>query len=185
MNANQIEVTKEEEEAMDALCRLATGRPMLEINPTTQDILNNLAIPTPEPTPDIPTIINTICTQLQLLSTVISKGAGEGNSHKGEAVGTDVPSLQECVSTTLQQAKWFEEKVEESIKELADDMDFSYAINSEVEDWFNNSFSLDDHVDIAAEIESKVEDIVERMVEDRLEEVVAEKLRDASIRISF
>ena len=64
-------------------------------------------------------------------------------------------------------------------------MDFSYAINSEVEDWFNNSFSLDDHVDIAAEVESKLEDIVERMVEDKLQEVVEEKLRDASISISF
>lgn len=161
-----------------------------QVNPTkpTKEEWVNYIPPTPEPTPETPdvaTIINTICTQLQLLSTVISKGAGEGNSHKGEAVGTDVPSLQECVSTTLQQAEWLEEKIKERVEELVDDMDFSYAVNNEVEDWFCNSFSLDDHVDIAAEVESKLEDIVERMVEDKLQEVVEEKLRDASISISF
>jgi hypothetical protein len=48
---NNIPVTKEEDEAMDALSRLATGRPLLDITPTTQDALNNLAIPQPAPTP--------------------------------------------------------------------------------------------------------------------------------------
>ena len=69
---NNIPVTKEEEEAMDTLSRLATGRPLLEINPTTQDVLNNLAIPQPTP-PTLDTIINTICTQLQLLASVIKE----------------------------------------------------------------------------------------------------------------
>ena len=183
---NNIEVTKEEEEAMDALCRLATGRPMLEINPTTQDILNNLAIPQPtEPSPEaiIEEMVSQFSLKLKLLlTTVINQTKAQptqGNSHGGEAVGTDVPSLQECVDTTLQQAEWLKEMVDRKVDELLDDKDFAYEINSEVEDWFNNSFSLDDHVDIAAEVESKLEDIVERMVEDKLQEVVEEKLRVA------
>jgi hypothetical protein len=49
------------------------------------------------------------------------------------------------------------------------------------------SFSLDDHVDITAEVESKVEDIAEEMlkdiVEERLAEIVSNKLQ--SLRITF
>lgn len=173
---NQMPVTKEEEEAMDALSRLATGRPLLDITPTTQAVLNNLATPQPTPeTPDIGTIINTICAQLQLLTSVIKEK------------GTNVPSegaeksLQECVDTTLQQAEWLKEMVDRKVDELLDDKDFAYEINSEVEDWFSNSFSLDDHVDIEAEVQSKLEDIVE----ERLAELVEEKLQNASISISF
>jgi hypothetical protein len=180
---NQMPVTKEEEEAMDALSRLATGRPLLDITPTTQDVLNNLAIPQPtppSPEPDINTIINTICAQLQLLTSVISKN--QGNSHGGEA---GEKSLQECVSATLEQAEWFKEMVDKQVEELVDDKDFAYEINSEVEDWFSNSFSFDDYVDIEAEVESKVEEMLDRMVDERLAELVEEKLRSASIRINF
>ncbi len=162
---NEMPVTKEEEEAMDALCRLATGRPMLEINPTTQDILNNLA--TPQPTPDVTTIINTICEQLSLLATVI-------NQTKAQPHAED-QSLQECVSLTLQQAEWFKEMV----KEVIDDVDMEYEIDNAVESYFTNSFSLDDHVDITAEVENRIEEIVE----EQLADLVSEKLRN--LRITF
>ena len=176
---NNIPVTKEEDEAMDALSRLATGRPLLDITPTTQDALNNLAIPQPAPTPPtLETIITNICAQLQLLSSVIKEGQG---------AGTDVPSLQECVDTTLQQASWFRDMVDERAEELVDDKDFDYQIESAVESYFSNSFSLDDHVDITAEVESKVEDIAEDllkdMVEERLAEIVSNKLQN--LRITF
>jgi len=177
---NQMPVTKEEEEAMDALSRLATGRPLLDITPTTQDALNNLAIPQPTPeTPDVGTIINTICAQLQLLTSVIKE--------KGTFVPSEgaEKSLQECVDTTLQQAEWLKEMVDRKVDELLDDKDFAYEINSEVEDWFSNSFSLDDHVDIEAEVESKVEEILDRMVDERLAELVEEKLQNATINVSF
>lgn len=176
---NNIPVTKEEEEAMDALSRLGAGVPL----PTKEEWVNygveNCTPPTPE-TPDIGTIINNICAQLQLLTSVISQN--QGNSHGGEA---GEKSLQECVSTTLQQAEWFTERLHGTVQDSIDDKDFAYEINSEVEDWFSSSFSLDDHVDIEAEVESKLEDIVERIVEDRLAEVVEEKLRSANISISF
>jgi hypothetical protein len=163
---NEMPVTKEEEEAMDALCRLATGRPMLEINPTTQDILNNLAIPQPTP-PTLETIINTICEQLQQLATVI-------NQTKAQPHAED-QSLQECVSLTLQQAEWFKEMV----KEVIDDVDMEYEIDNAVESYFTNSFSLDDHVDITAEVENRIEEIVE----EQLADLVSEKLRN--LRITF
>lgn len=177
---NKMEVTKEEEEAMDTLSRLATGRPLLEINPTTQDVLNNLAIPQADPPKrDIDEILNAISAQLYLLASVIKESAEKGNSQAGEK------SLQECVDTTLQQAEWLKEMVDRKVDELLDDKDFAYEINSEVEDWFSNSFSLDDHVDIEAEVESKVEEILDRMVDERLAELVEEKLQNANISISF
>ena len=177
---NNIPVTKEEEEAMDALSRLATGRPLLDITPTTQDALNNLAVPQADPPkPTLETIITNICTQLQLLATVIKEG--QGNSQAGEN------SLQECVSTTLEQAEWFKEMVEEKAEELVDDKDFDYQIESTVESYFSNSFSLDDHVDITAEVETRVENIAEDLlkdiVEERLAEIVSNKLQN--LRITF
>lgn len=149
----------------------------------TQININDLPVwrdPTPlPPTPTLESIVQNICTQLQLLATVIKEG--QGNSQAGEK------SLQECVSVTLEQAEWFKEMVEEKAEELVDDKDFDYQIESTVESYFSNSFSLDDHVDITAEVESKVEDIAEDllkdMVEERLAEIVSNKLQN--LRITF
>lgn len=179
---NNIPVTKEEEEAMDALSRLATGRPLLDITPTTQDALNNLAIPQPAPTPPtLDEIVNAISAQLQLLASVIKEKQGKSSD------GNPSQSLQECVDTTLQQAEWFKEMVDERAEELVDDKDFDYQVESAVESYFSNSFCLDDHVDITAEVESKVEDIAEDllkdMVEERLAEIVSNKLQN--LRITF
>lgn len=130
-----------------------------------------LSTPLPEPPtpPTLDEIVQNICTQLQLLATVIKEGQGKSSD------GNPSQSLQECVSTTLQQAEWFKEVVEEKI----DDMDFDYQIESAVETHFSNSFCLDDHVDITAEVESKVENIAEEMLRDMVEE----KFR--SLRITF
>ena len=151
----------------------------------TQININDLPVwrdPTPlpqPPTPTLETIITNICTQLQLLSSVIKEG--QGNSQAGEN------SLQECVSTTLEQAEWFKELVEEKTETLVDDMDHSYEIESAVETYFSNSFSLDDHVDITAEVETRVENIAEDLlkdiVEERLAEIVSNKLQN--LRITF
>ena len=139
----------------------------MPIKQTTEVLTNEQ----PNTTPDVDTIINTICTQLQLLSTVIK---GKGNSHGGEAgVGTDVPSLQNCVSEVLSQAEWFKEMVEEKVDEMVGDMDFDSEVESKVDDWFSSSFSFDDYVDVSSELESKVEEVVEH------------KLRNASISVDF
>ena len=163
----QVAVNKHEE--MHAMVNTIIERPTW-VDPTP--------LPTP-PTPTLETIITNICAQLQLLASVIKEG--QGNSQAGEN------SLQECVSTTLEQAEWFKEMVEEKTETLVDDMDHSYGIESAVETYFSNSFSLDDHVDITAEVESKVEDIAEDLlkdiVEERLAEIVSNKLQN--LRITF
>ena len=149
----------------------------------TQININDLPVwrdPTPlPPTPTLESIVQNICTQLQLLASVIKEG--QGNSQAGEN------SLQECVSTTLEQAEWFKEMVEEKAEELVDDKDFDYQIESTVESYFSNSFSLDDHVDITAEVETRVENIAEDLlkdiVEERLAEIVSNKLQN--LRITF
>jgi hypothetical protein len=185
---NNIPVTKEEDEAMDALSRLGAGvpllNPMAEVPPNEDTLsearqkLTDFVLATTPTQPTLETIITNICAQLQLLSSVIKEGQG---------AGTDVPSLQECVDTTLQQASWFRDMVDERAEELVDDKDFDYQIESSVESWFDNSFSLDDHVDITAEVESKVEDIAEDLlkdiVEERLAEIVSNKLQN--LRITF
>ena len=86
-------------------------------------------------------------------------------------------SLQDAVDTVLQSAQWFKEMVEEKVETLVDDMDHTYEIESAVETYFSNSFSLDDHVDIESEIE--------RMIDDKLEEAVEGKLNNATISVNF
>jgi hypothetical protein len=181
---NNIPVTKEEEEAMDALSRLGAGVPFGYVGEGKTAVFNAPQVNAPDITPTQPTletIITNICAQLQLLSSVIKEGQEKGNSQAGEK------SLQECLDATLQQAEWFKEAVEEKVETLVDDMDHSYGIESEVESYFSNSFCLDDHVDITAEVESKVEDIAEDlikdMVEERLAEIVSDKLQN--LRITF
>jgi hypothetical protein len=173
---NNIPVTKEEEEAMDTLMKMNALEAVAHVGQTIADN-TKLETETP-PTPTLETIITNICAQLQLLGTIIKEGQG---------AGTDVPSLQECVDTTLQQASWFRDMVDERAEELVDDKDFDYQIESAVESYFSNSFSLDDHVDITAEVESKVEDIAEDLlkdiVEERLAEIVSNKLQN--LRITF
>ena len=137
----------------------------------------------PTPKPDLDEIVNAISAQLQLLASVIKESAEKGKFSDGNPS----QSLQDCVSTTLEQAEWFKEMVEEKTETLVDDKDFDYQIESAVETHFCNSFSLDDHVDITAEVESKVEDIAEDlikdMVEERLAEIVSNKLQN--LRITF
>jgi hypothetical protein len=172
---NQLPVTKEEEEAMDALSRLGAGVPFGYVGEGKTAVFDAPQINAPDTTPTPPTletIIANICVQLQLLTSVIKEGQKKGNSH-GEKF------LQECVDATLQQAEWFKKMVEEGVETLVDDMDHSYGIESQVDDYFSNSFSLDDHVDITAEVESKVEDIAEDLLRDMLDE----KLRN--LRITF
>jgi hypothetical protein len=169
LTINNLPTTTEEDEAMQALSEKQHAPvPQPTLCESTQ-------------TPDLSTIINTICTQLQLLSTVIKQ---QPSTTPPEG---DHPSLQETIELTLQQADWFKTMVHERAEELVDDKDFAYEIESAVETHFSNSFSLDDHVDIAAEVESKVEDIAEGLLKDivqeQLEEVVAEKLK--SIRVVF
>jgi hypothetical protein len=188
---NELPVTKEEDEAMDALCRLATGRPLLEINPTTQDILNNIAIPQPsaeslhKPEPQsqlcpeaiIDEMMAHISISLKLLLTVINQTKAQPNTTPPEGD----QSLQECVSTTLQQADWFREMFEDAIENQVGDV--SSSIDDRVDAFFSHSFSIDDYVDVDSIVRDKVDDELEEIVEDKLANLVSEKL--SNLRITF
>jgi CRISPR/Cas system-associated exonuclease Cas4 (RecB family) len=89
--------------------------------------------------------------------------------------------LHEAVDTVLEQAGWFDDKVKEVCELLIGDNDFSYEIESAVETHFSNSFSLDDHIDVASEIESIVDDRLNDMVQEKVEEILREKLSTATI----
>jgi hypothetical protein len=154
------------------------------MNPaTTQDVLNNMAIPmpplnAPEPqatpigtdVPNIDDVVESICTQLRLLSTVIKGERAQGNSlNAGEN------SLQECVSLTLQQADWFKDLIRHEligggIEDLAKDA-VQDVVESEVESYFEHNFDPSYHFDF--------DDAVHDAVGDRIDDVVSDKIDDA------
>ena len=76
---NEMEVTAEEVEAMDALCRLGAGVPLLNISDGGRTVQYATPQFSPQPSaevlhkPDVTTIINNICEQLSLLATVINQ----------------------------------------------------------------------------------------------------------------
>ena len=147
-----------------------------------------LDAPEPQPTPDLDSIINTICTQLQLLSTIIR---GERAQDATPPEGNQ--SLQETIALTLQQADWFKEMVEKAV----DDLDMveiakeavEGVVESEVEHYFDYKFSPEDHFDfgdaVSDAVDDRLDDIVREKIDECIEEVVAEKLSEASVSISF
>ena len=135
---------------------------------------------------DVPTIINTICTQLQLLATVISQSKAQPESNPNI-------TLQETLSLTLQQADWFRtmvrhELVALDIEDLAKEAVES-VVEDEVESYFEHRFDCTDHFDfddaVSNEVHDRLDDVVRDRVMDSLEEVVAEKLSEASIKVEF
>ena len=180
---NEMEVTAEEVEAMDALCRLGAGVPLLNISdggrvvqyatPPSAEVLHKTeAQLSPEAIIDEMMVQFSISLKL-LLTTVINQTKAQPT--QGNSLNAEDQSLQECVSLTLQQAGWFEEMIGREIEKR----DLEYEIDNAVESYFTNSFSLDDHVDITAEVESRIEEIVE----EQLADVVSEKL--SNLRITF
>lgn len=184
---NEMEVTAEEVEAMDALCRLGAGVPLLNISDGGRVVQYATPQFSPQPSAEVlhkteaqlspEAIIDEMVTQfsikLKLLLTVINQTKAQPK--QGNSLNAEDQSLQECVSLTLQRAGWFEEMIGREIEKR----DLEYEIDNAVESYFTNSFSLDDYVDITAEVESRIEDIVE----EQLADVVSEKL--SNLRITF
>jgi hypothetical protein len=191
LTINNLPTTPEEDEAMETL----SEKQFVEYgmnNPLSTSAVEYATqhAPVPQPTcgqpvhtPDLSTIVNNICTQLQLLTTIISqpKAQPEGGEN----------SLQECVETTLQQAKWFKEMVgacidEDMVRDAVKD-----AVESEVDSYFRNEFDPTYHFDfgdaVCSEVSDQLDDVVrdrlDEVVQEQLEEVVAEKLK--SIRVVF
>ena len=191
--------TASENQALQDMAILGAGIPIVNISDGGRTVQYQQApqhAPIPQPTlcestqTDIPTIINTICAQLQLLSTVI-------NQHQGNSPNTTPPegnqSLQDTVALTLQQAEWFKEMVEKAV----DDRDFeelvgeavSNKVEGEVEHYFDYRFDPSDHFDfgdaVSDAVDDRLDDIVKEKIDECIEEVVAEKLSSANVSISF
>jgi len=182
LNTNNLPTTPEEDEAMKEL-----------FEKMGHDLTAQHA-PAPQPTPigtnvpNIAAIIDTICTQLQLLSTVISQSRAQPEGAQ--------ESLQETVKLVLQQGDWFRNMVREtivdevSLEDVVKDI-VKGEVESEVDTYFRNEFDPTYHFDFGDAVSSEVSDQLDDVVRDRLddvvqeqlEEVVAEKLK--SIRVVF
>jgi len=125
-----------------------------------------------------------------LLTTIVNQPKPQPEA------GTNVPSLQETVALTLQQADWFKDMVRETIVDevsLEDVMKdiVKDEIESAVDSYFRNEFDPTYHFDfgdaVCSEVSDQLDDVVrdrlDEVVQEQLEEVVAEKLK--SIRVVF
>ena len=145
-----------------------------------------LGAPPPQPTCGQPVhnlsdIINTICTQLQLLATVITQQ--QANTTPPESN----QSLQETISLTLQQADWFRtmvrhELVALDIEEIAKDAVESI-VENEVESYFEHRFDCTDHFDFNDAVQDAVSDQIDDVVSDKMEDAVDSYLSNATIKI--
>jgi uncharacterized membrane protein YheB (UPF0754 family) len=116
-------------------------------------------ITTTQPEVSIEGIINTICSQLQLLTSVISQSRGNSLAEQ--------QSLQDCVTTVLQQGSWFTEKVNKAVDDADIEDIVRDAVHEEVtsivESYFSYEFQLSEHVDI--------NDMVREQVQEKLENI--------------
>jgi hypothetical protein len=185
---NNLPTTTEEDEAMKELFEKMGQDLTAQHAPVPQPTLCE-----PTQTPDLATIINTICTQLQLLSTVISQSKAQPSTTPPEG---DQPSLQETIALTLKQAGWFKDMVREtivdevSLEDVVKDI-VKEEVESAVDSYFRNEFDPTYHFDFGDAVCSEVSDQLDDVVRDRLDEVVQEQLEEVvaerlkSIRVVF
>jgi len=149
---NTMPVTNEEEEAMQQLT-----------NTQVQEVCT-ITTTQPESGLSVDGIIDDMMSRFQyslrlLITSVISQAQGNSLAEQ--------QSLQDCVTTVLQQSSWFTEKVNKAVE----DMDFEDAIKDAVSDevsnvvesYFSYEFQLSDHVDI--------NDMVREQVEEKFENI--------------
>ena len=182
LNTNNLPTTPEEDEAMKELFEkmghdlTAPHAPVPQATPIGTDV------------PNIGGIIDSICTQLHLLGTVISQSKAQPEEAQ--------ESLQETVKLVLQQSDWFRNMVREtivdevSLEDVVKDV-VKDEIESEVDTYFRNEFDPTYHFDFGDAVSSEVSDQLDDVVRDRLDEVVQEQLEEVvaeklkSIRVVF
>jgi hypothetical protein len=165
----------------------------ISISPTTQDILNNMAIPqAPEPQPSdeidpmklIEEMMSQFSIKLKLLATVISQSKAQPVEEKSSSN----ESLQECVSLTLQQADWFKDLIRVELVALDLEKIAEGAVESivenEVESYFENRFDPSDHFDFDDATHDAVGDRIDDVVSDKIDDAVDAYLTNATISIS-
>jgi hypothetical protein len=161
----------------------------INISPTTENILNNMAIPqAPEPQPSeidpiklIDEMMAQFSIKLKLLATVINQSKTQPT--QGNSLNAGENSLQECVSLTLQQADWFKEMVRGIIDDTYDfeahaEGAVETVVEKEVEHYFDHGFNPEDHFDFADAVSDAVDDRLDDIVSDKIDDVVQEKFDD-------
>ena len=181
----ELPTTIEEDEAFMSLEReLGGGISFHDLKVVGEVTYGTTPLPNPPqhavpPQPTLTDIINNICTQLQLLTTVISSTP--------QPTAPEATNLQDCVSITLEQADWFKELVEEIIEERIDDLDFDdsvkTAIECEVTDYFNYRFDPKDHFDMGDLVSDAVSDHIGDEVESRIDAAVENYMADAEFKL--
>lgn len=137
--------------------------------------------PEPQPTlcestqTDLPSIINNICAQLQLLATVISQ---QPNTTPPEGA-----NLQDCVEQVLQQAVWFDELVHGKLNEMDFDDALENCVDRYCENYFSYNFDPRDHFDIDEAVADRVDDKLEDIVAEKIDQAVEEYMSGATITI--
>lgn len=163
-------------------------------NPLSTSVLtggktNVFDAPEPQPTqmgevlpnPDLPSIINNICAQLQLLATVIGEQAQNTTPPEGA-------NLQDCVEQVLVQAEWFEELVKRQVEALditaiAKDA-VQEVVECEVDAYFESCFDVSNHFDFDDAVHDAVGDRIDDVVSDKIDDAVDSYLSNATITIS-
>jgi hypothetical protein len=189
---NTPEVPRETKEVLQGIVenRSITKEEFMEYgmnNPLSTSVLtggktNVFDAPVPQPTnnPDIPTIINAICAQLELLSTIISQSQAETKAGEN--------SLQETVGLVLQQADWFKDLIRVELVALDLEKIAEGAVESivenEVESYFENRFDPSDHFDFDDATHDAVGDRIDDVVSDKIDDAVDAYLSNATISIS-
>lgn len=149
---NTMPVTNEEEEAMQQLT-----------NNQVQEVCT-ITTTQPESGLNVDGIIDDMMSRFQyslrlLITSVISQSRGNSLAEK--------QSLQDCVTTVLQQGSWFTEKVNEAVENVDFEDAIKDAVSDEVgsivENYFSYEFQLSDHVDI--------NDMVREQVEEKFENI--------------
>jgi hypothetical protein len=169
LTINNLPTTPEEDEAMQAL----SEKQHAPVPQPSAEVLHNPSQVSPEAL--IEHMVAQFSTNLRLLLTTIIT---QPKAQPEEAQG----SLQECVETTLEQARWFKEMVEQHVAEC---------VESEVEDYFQHGFDPTNYFDFADAVSSEVHDTIDDAVRDHIDEAVADKVEEAvaermqSIRVVF
>jgi len=171
---SNLPTTPEEDEAMQALSEKQHA-------PVPQPSEMGEPLPKSQVNPEalIEDMVAQFSISLKLLLATVIKEQPNTTPPEGPPESTN---LQDCVSITLEQARWFKEMVEQHVAEC---------VESEVEDYFQHGFDPTDYFDFGDAISSEVHDRIDDAVRDQIDEAVADKVEEAvvermqSIRVVF
>jgi hypothetical protein len=179
---NNLPTTPEEDEAMKELFeKMGQDLANHELAHQQAQQARLDAVP-PQPTTQvspeavIDEMLYTIKQSLLLLATLINQPQPQPEA------GTNVPSLQETIELTLQQADWFKDMVKDEVESR---------VESEVEMYFERRFDPTDHFDFGDAVSNEVDDRLDDVVRDRIDEAVEEQLGEVvaerlkNIRVVF